>query len=73
MDLFETFVPPHARGRGVAAALVAEAFCFARAHGWRVRPSCSYVADTYLPDHPRDKELVVDGGGGGDGGGGDKR
>jgi uncharacterized protein len=59
MDIFETFVPAKARGRGIAERLVAEAFRFARAKGWRVRPSCSYVSDTYLPRHPGDALLVA--------------
>ena len=59
MDLFETFVPAQARGRGIARIVVAEAFCFARARGWRVHPSCSYVRDTYLPRHPLDEASVL--------------
>ncbi len=39
-----TFVPPEARGRGIAEALVRFALEDARAHGLRVVPACSYVA-----------------------------
>lgn len=39
-----TFVPPEARGRGIAEALVRRAAEDARAEGARVRPLCSYAA-----------------------------
>ncbi len=43
VDFRSTFSPPELRGRGVAAALVAEALSWARNEGLEVIPSCSYV------------------------------
>ena len=50
MDLTHTFCPPSARGKGMAAKLADAAFAWARDHGVAsVRPSCSYIRDSYLP------------------------
>ena len=38
-----TFVPPEARGLGIAGALVQALIDDARTHGFRVVPQCSYV------------------------------
>ena len=43
MHMFHTEVPVQQEGRGIAAMLVRAAFEYARAHGYRVRPACSYV------------------------------
>jgi len=57
VDLYSTFVPPAARGQGVAANLVAAAIAWARAEGYRVTPSCSYVA-AWLRAHPDQSDLL---------------
>lgn len=46
-----TFVPPHLRGQGHAAALTRFALAHARAASWQVKPSCSYV-QVFLERHP---------------------
>jgi predicted GNAT family acetyltransferase len=51
VDITHTFTPPAARGRGLAARLAAAAFAWAAARGAAVRPSCSYISDTYAPAH----------------------
>lgn len=51
LDIFHTGVPPALEGRGIAAQLVQAALAHARAHGLKVRPTCSYVA-VYLRRHP---------------------
>jgi predicted GNAT family acetyltransferase len=38
-----TFVPPEARGRGIAQALVEALIADARAQGFTIEPTCSYV------------------------------
>jgi predicted GNAT family acetyltransferase len=43
MHMFHTEVPVQQEGRGIAAMLVRAAFEYARAHGYKVRPACSYV------------------------------
>lgn len=44
IDIYRTFVPDELRGRGLAALLAAEALSFAAKQGYKVIPSCSYVA-----------------------------
>jgi hypothetical protein len=43
MHMVHTEVPVQQEGRGIAAQLVRAAMEYARAHGYKVRPSCSYV------------------------------
>jgi len=48
LEITHTLVPPAFRGKGVAALLCDAAFAYARAAGMTVRPTCTYVSDTYL-------------------------
>jgi len=57
MNIVHTEVPPQAEGRGIAAALVQAALAHARAMGWRVRPSCSYVR-SWMRRHPETQDLL---------------
>jgi uncharacterized protein len=57
MNIVHTEVPPQAEGRGIAAALVQAALAHARAHGHRVRPSCSYVR-SYMRRHGDTLDLL---------------
>jgi predicted GNAT family acetyltransferase len=57
MNIVHTEVPRQAEGRGIAAALVRAALAHARAMGWRVRPSCSYVR-SYMRRHLDTQDLV---------------
>ena len=59
LDLYSTYVPPAARGQGLAGRLVAAAMAHARAEGLRIIPSCWYVAD-WLRAHPEAADLVAD-------------
>lgn len=54
--LTHTFVPPEARGRGLAEKVVGAAMNFARAEKLRVVPQCSYV-DVFLRRHPEYADL----------------
>ncbi len=58
MTMTHTLVPPPLEGRGIAAALVAEALDYARREGLRVRPACSYVA-RYMRRHPATLDLLA--------------
>ena len=60
MTLHHTEVPSGLEGRGIAAALVAEALAHARREGQRVRPTCSYVA-RYMQRHPETLDLLTPG------------
>ena len=55
MDIWETYVPSRHRGRGLAQRLARAAFAVARAQGYLVRPSCTYISDTFLGAHPMDE------------------
>jgi uncharacterized protein len=56
MNIVHTEVPPQAEGQGIAGALVSAALAHARAQGWRVRPSCSYVR-SYMRRHADTQDL----------------
>jgi predicted GNAT family acetyltransferase len=58
LELYSTYVPAEARGKGVAAALVEAALGYARAEGYRVIPSCWYVA-LWIRRHPEHADLVA--------------
>ncbi len=58
LDYRHTFVPPELRGRQVAKLLVAEAFAYARENGFKVIPTCSYVAKQ-AKRNPEFGELTV--------------
>lgn len=59
MDILSTFVPPAARGQGVAGALVQAALRHAEDGGYAVVPSCWYVR-TWVDRHPAYAGLLVD-------------
>lgn len=56
MRITHTGVPRALEGRGIAAALVAHALTWARAHGHQVQPLCSYV-QVYMRRHPEWQDL----------------
>ena len=58
MRIHHTEVPPSLEGRGLAGALAHAALSHARAQGWRVQPSCSYVR-SYMRRHPETLDLLV--------------
>jgi predicted GNAT family acetyltransferase len=56
-DFDHTFVPRASRGGGIASQLTAHALEHARKNGWRVVPSCPFVA-AYIARHREYRELV---------------
>lgn len=58
LEMYSTYVPAAARGQGVAAALVEAALAYARAGGYRVIPSCWYVA-LWIRRHPEHADLLA--------------
>lgn len=48
---FHTETPPALQGRGVASRLIRSALSDARARGWKIRATCSFVV-AYLKRHP---------------------
>ena len=53
-----TFVPPQLEGRGIASALTRQALDYAREHGKKVIPACSYVA-VWIKRHPEYSDLIA--------------
>jgi predicted GNAT family acetyltransferase len=58
LDLASTFVPRQFRGSGIASRLTAHALGYAREHGYRVVPTCPFVA-AYIERHPEYRELLA--------------
>ena len=54
-----TFVPPEARGRGIAQLLVEALVSDAREHGFTIEPQCSYVAALFRR-HPEWSDLLAE-------------
>lgn len=57
MMFTHTGVPDALRGRGIAAELARVALDHARAHGFKVRPDCSYV-EAYMQRHRETLDLL---------------
>lgn len=58
LDLDHTFVPPALRGSGIASQLTEHALRYAREHGYRVIPSCPFVA-AFIERHPQHRDLLA--------------
>lgn len=58
LEFYSTFVPPDARGRGLASSLVEAALGFAREEGFQVIPSCWYVA-SWMQSRPEYHDLLA--------------
>jgi len=58
LDFSHTFVPPALRGGGAGGKVVRAALDYARENGYRVRPSCSFVA-AFVRRHPEYQEIVT--------------
>ena len=58
LDLDHTFVPPAARGGGIASQLAAAALEYARSNGYRIVPSCPFVA-AYVARHSKYRDLLA--------------
>ena len=59
LELDHTYVPRESRGGGIATQLTVRALEYARAHGYRVVPSCPFAA-AYIDRHPEYRELRVE-------------
>jgi uncharacterized protein len=58
LELDHTYVPTASRGGGIASQLTARALQYARERGYRVVPSCPFVA-AYMDRHPEYRDLRV--------------
>ena len=58
LDFDHTSVPIASRGGGIASQLTAHALRYARDGGYKVVPSCPFVA-AYIERHPEYRELLA--------------
>lgn len=58
LDFDHTFVPLASRGSGIASQLTAHALRYARAGGYKVVPSCPFVA-AYIERHAEFRDLLA--------------
>ena len=58
MQIVHTGVHPSLQGQGIGAALIAQAFEFARDHSLKIDPVCSYVR-VYIRRHPETQAWVI--------------
>ena len=58
VDYSYVYVPPSHRGRGSAGRVLKFAFDHARDAGWKVRPTCGYIAGHFLPRFPQYQVVV---------------
>ena len=58
MHIVHTGVDPSLQGQGIAAALIAKAFEFARDNALKIDPVCSYVR-VYVRRHPETQAWVT--------------
>ena len=56
--LMHTDVPDRLGGRGIASALAAHAFNYARAHHMKVKVYCPFVG-TWLKKHAEQSDIVI--------------
>lgn len=57
MLLPHTVVPPELEGHGIGGLLARAALGYAREHGLRVKPTCSFMA-AYITRHPEWSDVV---------------
>ena len=58
LQIVHTEVPPALEGRGIASGLMAAVVAYAREHGLKIEPRCSY-ADAYMKRHPETQDLLA--------------
>jgi predicted GNAT family acetyltransferase len=58
LTLLHTEVPPEYKGQGIAEKLTRDVFEEAKAHGWKIAPSCPYSA-VYVKRHPEVAPMTV--------------
>lgn len=61
LDFYHIYVPDPFRNRGVAAKILIAGFDYAVKKGYRVIPSCPFIAHDFLPRFPEYQKLVEPG------------
>ena len=57
LDCVHTFVPPSGRGKGLAGKLVVAAFEYCIKNNCKIKPSCTYISDTFLKKEKNSRYL----------------
>ena len=61
LDFYHVYVPDPFRNKGLAGKILLAAFEFAEKEGYRVVPSCPFIAHDFLPRFPKYQLLVKSG------------
>ena len=59
LDLHRTIVPENYRGMGLAEKMSVFVFEFAKKNGYKIVPTCPYISQKFLPDHPEYSSLIT--------------
>lgn len=59
LNILSVFVPEAFRGQGMADKLGLEAFDYALREGFKVLPTCPFIAGRFLEKHPELKKMTV--------------
>jgi hypothetical protein len=57
LDFYHIYVPDPFRNRGIAGKILIGAFEYAKKQGYRVVPSCPFIAHDFLPRFPEYQEV----------------
>jgi len=58
LDVHQVVVPVSHQGKGIAEYIVKYVFEHAKKHNMKIIPSCSYVKDKFIPEHPEYSDIV---------------
>lgn len=61
LDFYHIYVPEPFRQKGNSAKILIEAFEYAKRKGFRVVPSCPFIAGDFLPRFPEYQSVVRSG------------
>ena len=59
MDIDHVHVPIELRGCRLAESLAKEAFSLSKTKGWMIRPTCSYIRETFLIRNPGYNDIII--------------
>ena len=58
LDFYHIYIPDPFRNRGIAGQILIAAFEYAQKEGFRVVPSCPFIAHDFLPRFPQYQSSV---------------
>lgn len=60
MDLYMIFIPKSFRGQGFSKKIVRTAFEYAKKKGYKIIPTCPFIKEKFLKEHPEYKDMVTE-------------